>query len=350
MRNVLIAISVLIAFPADATWGPDSPAYRHEAPIIGTWKGEFQGKIFEIAIWPDSTSHKLTGAMVWGECRAVLGLSGIDLHGAIAGATKEKFDATPNLDRYLFGMASYPNQVNMPGNRCPGEGRPGYGGFHLNTDESFSLLTMYSYATYPALKKHPGTLQRSVPSRKLAEVVRWLDTKTSVTLTTMAENVVFDPTLNYFQLSEKQFATRLDDIDGLSFVSDFGFVYRIDRTQSKHPDRQYFKLVVVDDELSTFSVGDIGGEGYFAPTSQEMLITLYGNAPPCGVTHYPYTIFDVSQQRDATPTAESAEGQSWVLNSPKGSCKAVSLNSYCRNVTCTDWLDTQDKPVVSSSR
>ena len=342
-RLVRLCAPIAMVFcmsPAGANWGTASPNYEAEARIIGAWKGEYAGQNFEFAVWPSRYTHALTGVMVWGDCKAAVNMSGSDLDKMPAGNAVN--DANPNLDRYLYSFSTFPNQINIRNNRCPGESRPGYGGFFFNADESVSELKMMDYATYPKLKMLPSQLTRSAPSRSLAEVIRWVDEKTSDNLTTMAKKVVFDPALSYYQSSEKQAETALETVDGHSFVSIVGVVYRIE-SQYVSDSRERFNLVVADTENSilkrNFDVGEVGGKGNFFPISQEIRITMLRKTDLCGVVEDPDTKYDVDDNQGVTQAfAELGDTRkSWMLASPKGQCADIVRNGYCKVVSCTRW-------------
>lgn len=329
--------------PAGANWGTASPNYEAEARIIGAWRGEYAGQSFEFAVWPSKHTHGLTGVMVWGECKAAVNMSGSDLLKMPAGHAIN--DANPDLNRYLYSFSTFPNQINMRNNRCPGESRPGYGGFFLNADEPVDELKMLSYATYPKLKTHPSRLTRSAPSSKLAEVIRWVDEKTSDNLTTMAKEVVFDPARSYYQSSERQAATALAIADGLSFVSIVGVVYRIE-SEYANDSRERFDLIVADTKNSilknNFDIGEVGGEGVFYPISQEMRITIHRETELCGVVKDPDTKYDVGHNQGVTGALEELGDtrKSWVLAAPKSHCADIVTRS-CKVVSCTRWWGEQ---------
>ncbi len=336
-------VLLLCVYPAAANWGPDSTRYREEAQVIGAWTGEYSGQSFEVALWPSREGHELTGVMVWGDCKAWVRVSGWDLDRENPNL-KQIVEANPGLEGYLYSFSSNPGMTKIRGSRCLGKDWPGYSQLFFNADKSLRELEALSYSTYPKLKKLSSTLTRSAPSPRLAEAIEQMARKHSYGFTSMAREVLYDPTLNYFDLSERQAATALDSVDGLRLVSLVGVVYEF-KPDMANDSREYFDLVVVNTDRSVLknnrSIGEIGGHGIFLRGSQELRITMHRKTTDCPALKDPEIRYEIAQLPGASAAIANVGetgGRSWALNSPTGECSAVSFQAgQCRVVSCNAW-------------
>ncbi len=212
IRNfILCSIMLFMHTFAHAGFDKKSYYYKDSAPLVGAWAGELLGKPFEISLWPSPEFRRLTGAMIWGECKAALNFT--HMH---RGNYKSRGLSLPKQGIYkrLFKFGGLPESFirkrekidfKFTNNNCP-KYFPGYAKkycLYFISDPNFSTLTPYiQKRNQPTLEKQAGTLSRVKPTVQMKDSIQKLDRVKIYKLDSNAKITILDPGKKYLDVVE----------------------------------------------------------------------------------------------------------------------------------------------------
>lgn len=213
IRTLSFSLSVLaltITNNVYARWDPEAQTNKEEARMIGNWTGELFDKPFEMSLWPSPEFNRLTGAMIWGSCKA-----GVNLKYGTRGFYPGPEPSLPKEEmRYrIFAFGSLPEEFisrkeemdfKFDNNQCPKIEFPGYSAKHalfFVSDASFSSLTAYIKNRSQAdLEMQTGTFSRVEPSAQMIEAIEKLSSVGTYKQDKSSKITILDPGKNYLDV------------------------------------------------------------------------------------------------------------------------------------------------------
>lgn len=348
IKYLLAFITAINCSHLSAAWGPDSPNYKEEAPLVGTWVGQANGKPIEISAWPNRENNKLSGAMVWGDCTAGIHIEKLKATAEDAQVIEQ---VKPKLDEHIYSLSSFLLKGDNLSNDCPDTGHPGFAQFYLQSDEQIESLTIFSQNNSSNLVRGPRPLARGIPSRFLIEVLEYLaDSDEQYTLSSRARMSIFDSSNNFLTTSTLLDNKRLTNLANHYYVSELGGIYRIDEINEGNQGEFYFYLKVVDlgqhNSKLLFEIDENAGSGEFKPIEQILSLSLFDQSEQCGIIRKPPSTATISPSVRPSLSKSSGSDQNnnidWLLDS-KGACTAYQFYGRCNAKECDRWLRDQIK-------
>lgn len=350
-RYLLAFITAINCNGLWAAWGPESPNYKEEAPLVGTWVGQANGKPIEFSVWPNTKSEKLSGVMVWGNCTAGIDIERLKVTEAVVQVID---NANPKQNENIFSFTSFLLNTEKLTSQCPEAGRPGYGGFYLQSDQKTEELTTFSQNNSSTLVKGPRSLTRGTPSRFLIEALEYLATSDEqYTLAAQPRASIFDPNNNFLTTATLLNNRALTRLDNHYYVSELGGIYRIDEINEGNQGQYFFYLKVVDlgphNSKLFFELNQNAGSGEFDSGEQSLSLSLFDQSEQCGIIRKPPSIATLSpyirhSQAKSSEARENIQPNNidWLFES-KGACTAYEFYGRCNPKDCDRWLRDQIK-------